>query len=677
MRFNRLVLRNFGLFRGEQTMDFRLREKGRKRPIILVGGQNGAGKTTLLEAVRLCLHGRLALGPRVTDVAYQNYLRERLHRGADLRSAATYASVGLEFEYSHLGKKSRYFVQRGWEPRGGSGIKEGIRLLRDDEPLDDVDSELWSDFVRSLIPPGVAQLFFFDGERIKRLADEETEAFALGESMKALLGLDLVERLQADLDVFTAKQARRTARAKTAQRLRELEKELTSLNGELQKIEEAVAGFQTEHAALEAEVLKVEEKLAQGGEGLSARREDLRNEEANLSAELTATEKAAREQLEGAAPFLLCPRLSTRLVAQLQVERARQDWEVGRLHAEEAMRTIRARLTALANRESHVNDEGAAWIEETIRGVEVEVATPPDHLRDVRILHGMSEGDREGCVQALQTTAPAIARRLSVQAKKLIALEGELQECRKRLNRMPDAAELAPIVSELSTLQERQARIALELTLLEERKVTLQKEKNARERERMRLERDEVSSQRASQRLALAVQARDASAEYLRRLTAAKTAELERGALESFQRLSRKSDFVHRMRIDPQSFAVTLYDSKGEVIPKATLSAGEKQVYAVSLLWGMARVSGRPLPMIIDTPLGRLDSQHRSKLVNHYFPSAAQQVIVLSTDTEVDRAHYEQLRSHTSHAYRLVDRSGWTEAEEGYFWEEAHVDARA
>ena len=106
--------------------------------MILVGGHNGAGKTTILNAVRICLHGRLALGQRVTEAAYQRYLRERMHRAVDLDYAATYTSVGLEFEYSHLGRSFCYFVQRGWESRGDWGVKEGIRVLRDGEPLDDV-----------------------------------------------------------------------------------------------------------------------------------------------------------------------------------------------------------------------------------------------------------------------------------------------------------------------------------------------------------------------------------------------------------------------------------------------------------------------------------------------------------------------------------------------------------
>ena len=675
MRFNRLVLRNFGLFRGEQSIDLRLREDGGSRPIILIGGHNGAGKTTLLEAVKICLHGRLALGSRVTDVAYQAYLRDRLHRGTGNQPTASYASVGLEFDYSHLGKRYRYFVQRGWEPRGASGVREGIRVLRDGEPLDEVDADLWSDFVRSLIPPGVAQLFFFDGEKIKRLADEETEALALGESIKALLGLDLVERLQADLDVFSAKQARRTARAETAKRLRELDKELKRLRGDLEGLDREIESHEDTREQLAGRVREVEERLAQSGEGLSSRREDLRQEEATLIAETAATEKSAREELDGVAPFLFCQRTAARLMHQLDAEAKRHKWEIGRKHAEEAIRTVCLRLTSAKNREGVLDDKASDWIENTIAEFREELADAPTDVRTVRIVHGLSDLDRQSCNQALRIATTPLTRKLSALFSKLVALEGELSECKRKINRVPDDAELAPIVAELTGFQEKLTRTEMELTLLVERRASLQKDLAVREREQERLERAEIDSERASARLALASRARDAASEYLERLTVAKTAELERQALDAFQGLSRKEGFVAGLRIDPKTFEVQLFDARGEVIPKASLSAGEKQIYAISLLWGMARVSGRPLPMIVDTPLGRLDSQHRSKLVSRYFPEASHQVVLLSTDTEVDLGHYGQLSSYTSHAYRLVDHSGWTEAKEGYFWEKERVES--
>jgi DNA sulfur modification protein DndD len=54
------------------------------------------------------------------------------------------------------------------------------------------------------------------------------------------------------------------------------------------------------------------------------------------------------------------------------------------------------------------------------------------------------------------------------------------------------------------------------------------------------------------------------------------------------------------------------------------------------LLWALRQVSGRPLPVVIDAPLGRLDGDHRQNLVERYSPRASQQVILCSTGTEVD-----------------------------------------
>jgi DNA sulfur modification protein DndD len=88
------------------------------------------------------------------------------------------------------------------------------------------------------------------------------------------------------------------------------------------------------------------------------------------------------------------------------------------------------------------------------------------------------------------------------------------------------------------------------------------------------------------------------------------------------------------------------------------------------MLWGLARASGRTVPTIIDTPLGRLDSSHRGHLVQRYFPVASHQVILLSTDEEIDECHLERLKPYLSRSYRLeYDNSlRSTIPKEGYFW---------
>lgn len=139
---------------------------------------------------------------------------------------------------------------------------------------------------------------------------------------------------------------------------------------------------------------------------------------------------------------------------------------------------------------------------------------------------------------------------------------------------------------------------------------------------------------------------------------------------KAFARLSRKEDVIRSAKIDPTTFRVTLYNRSGKVTPKDRLSAGEKQIFAIAMLEALGKTSGRNLPVIIDTPLGRLDSAHRANLLKAYFPQASHQVIVLSTDTEVDQSFYQGLKPSISHAYHLVfdEVEGCTEVSPGYFW---------
>jgi DNA sulfur modification protein DndD len=74
---------------------------------------------------------------------------------------------------------------------------------------------------------------------------------------------------------------------------------------------------------------------------------------------------------------------------------------------------------------------------------------------------------------------------------------------------------------------------------------------------------------------------------------------------------------------------------------------------------------------VIDTPLGRLDGSHRENLLDRYFPYASHQVILLSTDTEIDEEAYERLRRHVGRSYRLEfdPATNATTVQRGYFWE--------
>jgi len=145
---------------------------------------------------------------------------------------------------------------------------------------------------------------------------------------------------------------------------------------------------------------------------------------------------------------------------------------------------------------------------------------------------------------------------------------------------------------------------------------------------------------------------------------------LERLVLESFTHLLRKRALVTGLKIDPGTFRIELTGGDGKPLALDRLSAGERQLLATSLLWGLAKASGRPLPTIIDTPLGRLDSSHRRHLLDRYFPVASHQVVLLSTDEEVDEASLARLKPFVGRSYTLTfdERTHSTTINSGYFW---------
>ena len=139
--------------------------------------------------------------------------------------------------------------------------------------------------------------------------------------------------------------------------------------------------------------------------------------------------------------------------------------------------------------------------------------------------------------------------------------------------------------------------------------------------------------------------------------------------LEAFRSLLRKKHLIHSLSINPASFEVVLWQQPGIPLPFDRLSAGERQLLATALLWGLARAAGRPIPTIIDTPLGRLDSLHRGRLVESYFPHASHQVILLSTDEEISGEYHTTLQPFIGRQYTLThdDTIGTTSIIPGYY----------
>ena len=140
--------------------------------------------------------------------------------------------------------------------------------------------------------------------------------------------------------------------------------------------------------------------------------------------------------------------------------------------------------------------------------------------------------------------------------------------------------------------------------------------------------------------------------------------------LDSFNNLHRKKDFVKSIKIDTQTFNLKIFEKKNVEVDTDKLSAGERQLLAVAILWGLAKASNSSAPTIIDTPLGRLDSDHRINLVEKYFPTASKQVILLSTDEEINKKYHKFIKPYLTRSYKIeYDQSiNGSKSQEGYFF---------
>jgi DNA sulfur modification protein DndD len=146
-------------------------------------------------------------------------------------------------------------------------------------------------------------------------------------------------------------------------------------------------------------------------------------------------------------------------------------------------------------------------------------------------------------------------------------------------------------------------------------------------------------------------------------------AAIESSILDSFNQLAGKADLVTRVRLDPETLEMSVDTADGERQPVERLSAGERQLLAVAILWGLSRVAHREVPLVVDTPLGRLDSFHREKLATNYFPHVAQQVIILSTDEEFDADLRTKIERFISREYLIefIDIERSSRIIPGYF----------
>lgn len=649
MIIKELTLHNFGVYASTNKFEFR----GAK-PIVLIGGMNGRGKTTFLEAVLLALYGSNSFAYNESKYkTFGQYLKSFIN-AAD-GTLNTY--VDLKFAMG-ADSKEIYRVRREWSG-DKKRISEIIKVYKDQE-YNQFLTDNWAMFIENILPSGLSNFFFFDGEKIAELAVENTSD-QMKESIKSLLGISVLDLLESDLKRIINKTIKNQVANTEIEEIEELREKKDTALVAFEKTGEELEILKQKEIVLQQELEKMRlEYIAKGGDIVTQHRE-LFQKRAAVSTKI----ENIREQLVSDAaselPLVLVKELLRNIRENAEIE---QDNRM--------LGVALKKMHKFSSEYEKVNSDDSKAIfrfMDFISGkTERKNSMISYNLSDTSLFHLQVLLDD----QLLDT-------KLSINARQneLIKLQAEADQLDSYLSVDIDEDAIDKIYKSIKQLEQE----LLDTEVLITRKIDERRTCNGElstatsefnKRVESYLKKVELNDD-SDRIIKYSHMANTILEEYKIRLQKNKINVVAETMTACYKKLANKKNLINRIYMDPVSLDLKYINFDDQEVDKSSLSAGEKQLMVISLLWALALCSKKKLPVIIDTPLSRLDSIHRVSLIQTYFPQASEQTIILSTDSEIDRNYYEIMKENIGDEFTLIydDDSKSTTIRKGYFLEGA------
>ena len=660
MKFNKLTIENYKSFQFPTVIHFP--RSGEGKSIFLVGGMNGAGKTSIMEAINICLYG---IKP---ELLYKYINRKELSKGN------AYVSFELELETD---AHETILIHRSWsagatEKPQYKDLEEKLVVVKDGKRVSVQNKEMWQDFINATIPKSITQFFFFDGEKIQEIAADDHSEVRLQTSLEAALGIQYISRLASD--ILYLKQEERKGFVEIS------DEDIEYKESELKKEQRKLQSKKQERDDLSSELENFKKEKDEAQERFKAifsidaetseivkQKEKKRIQLSNKANQLENQIKTLNEQF---LPWAMAGKLFDSIKKQIEAERDSIKQNALASNAKDLAKQIVERLEKPDPIiEKPLSIEQKAKLEERV----FDLLAQNKGSEDIRKILNLSERDAAKVLNRIEEVEQSDVMQLEQLLKEKEELDAEIRSIDTSLSNAASESEkelFETLQNTIESCQTQIGRISVRLSNVNEEIVMIENRIKDIELEINKLyEKHNVSKDRAD-----FIQECDAIANllntYIVKLRKAKVQMLQEKTFEMYKMLSSKSGLIKDLEINDKTYEIIIRDRSGHEMKKSGLSAGEKEVFAVSLLWGLAQTSQLHLPIIIDTPLSRLDSVHRDNIVNHYFPNAADQVIILSTDTEVDSNYFKNLEPHLTGAARLEfsQINEITTVKEGYFW---------
>ena len=658
--------------------------------IVLIGAPNGYGKTSLFEAIVLGLFGRdglvlIARSPfsgRDKDrlaTSYRNFLEKALHRNA-IEGGRYSCSIKLNFvddddsvievhriwhftdsgTYRPQDEEIHIYEGSTRKPVGPTGLQGNDRL------------DWYRDYIaRTFLPYYLAAFFLFDGEQVSAFAEREM-ASQVRTGIEGLLGIPILKQLADDLRNY-ASARRREAPSVSDMTIERLEFERDHLKSQLEDKQKRLDDVEPDLISLKDQRDKLTRELASFGAGSQAQLQE-QLEQLNQHRRAVENARADLEELmsRDIALALAGKKLRSKLFERLENESVRERWENGKRQGDSNLdRFLAAIEDGMQEIDPNLTDVQTNGVIAKAKIAWEQLWYPPPANCATDYLHPyLNELERGKIIEQLEEldelSAPMIVEllntisvneealdRLNEEVTRTEAISPQIDKKREQLSHLN--GEIQELDQEVGAVRRENSSITSQL--------------NQRNAELTRLAGQWDQAQPSIRRAKRALTVASMVDEIVSNAVPNQIDAIAQAMTEAHRSMAHKKDLIEQITID-QDCEVKLLNPDGIDIRNYDLSAGEKQIFTQALISAVASVSGRGFPMVVDTPLGRLDIKHRKGVLKHLV-RRGYQVILLSTDTEVVGEYLREIEDHVQKKYRIsFERDGdigRSSALEGYF----------
>ena len=642
MILRKIKVKNIRSYYGEHSLEFPRPNYGRS--IHLLGARNGSGKTTLFEAINACL-----FASESNPILRANYLS----RGSE--GYETEMAVELEFEHEH----EQYRLRRSWainpgRPENSANSVTLHSLLQNlNARTTENNSDSISGFIDSLMPESISSFFLFDGEQIQEYTDAAADS--VRDALERLLGLSIYLQLQKDLSGRVESDFRK-------------DREDYDVQGDLSEKIQVRDSAQVQLDANKRNQTQAKKSAAEVKRELAR----LGRQDSQIGLMFDEDLQAKRRELTGRRDFLLKDvedkenqlkgMISKELILAMFHPQLQQAAEVlsesaGPFELEELIGFLW----------EHREDIAPALGEETPENLQNTLMEAVGANPQSAFYSSMSDG-----IRTLDNLIENSNNRLWEVPRQLDDLKADLAVVSHELDTLPSPesidTDVAALHQDMEEARRAQARHESSLSNLANEERNLTEELRRLDTELSNLSSQDRQFRRLDAQLNLCRKIQDVLERFITDYRRTRIRELKDVFNRKFRELTNSPETLGVVEIDEDTFDINIITRTETGLMASEQSAGQKEVMAFALIASIVELSNKQLPIIIDTPLARLDAVHKDNILTKFFPYVGQQVFVLSTDTEIGFTQYGQISPYIASAHHLVRdaETGQTSIKEGY-----------